>query len=319
MSGETEQGPFEAPESSVDAASTAIAALLQQTPNPGNDEEDGPTPAPVTAQTKPEAKAAQPETKAVEAADETETETTTTEQETTDEPETAERKTAPKAAQEAPEDKAESKPNPDEEFLTQLNTLVPRLRATIEAEFEDVKSMSDLTKIGQEDPARYNRFVILRDQLMSAQAEQGRLAVGSHNRWAQVEAAKLAKAIPDFADPVKGVALRNELRQFALKQGHSEDELQPSMGRRGPSAAQILTLYKAMQYDKYQAAQKAKPAEIAAQIATAKEKAAKAPAVQKPGAQRDDSRADKANEDYKRLQKTGRVEDAAKLFQHILG
>ena len=76
----------------------------------------------------------------------------------------------------------------------------------------------------------------------------------------------------------------------------------------------IMTLHKAMQWEDYQAAQVAKPAEMAAAQAKAKEKAAKAPPVQKPGPPHTNEKSDRAKEKFQTFQKSGHTDDLAKFL-----
>jgi len=103
----------------------------------------------------------------------------------------AERVTAPEAPKTQPEaDKTQ------ENLLAQLNSLVPQLQAAIQGEFGDIQSHADLLKIAQEDPQRYNRFVIYQAQLSNAQAKQNELRTVHAQRWYATEAEKLSKALP---------------------------------------------------------------------------------------------------------------------------
>ena len=219
-----------------------------------------------------------------------------------DKPQAAVRE-ATKPTPEAPKTQPEADKSQDA-LLAQLNQLVPQLQAAIAGEFSDVKTFEDLQRIATEDPGRYNRYVIHQAQLQHAQSEQQKLQMAAHARWYQSEAQKLTQALPDIADPVKGPALRNELRSYALKLGYSEQQIAMA------SSQDVLTLHQAMQYAKWQAAQKAQPAQIAEAQAKAKEKAAKAPPVSKPGVARDEKR-DKAQERLQQLQKSGKHEDLA--------
>jgi hypothetical protein len=217
---------------------------------------------------------------------------------------------APEAKPSVPE-APKTQPEADktqETLLAQLNTLVPQLQAAIAGEFGDIQSHADLLKIAQEDPQRYNRFVIYQAQLSNAQAKQNELRTDFQRRWYASEAEKLSKALPDIVDPKKGPALKAELRTFALAQGYTEQQIQMA------SAHDVLTLHKAMQFDNWQKAQAAEKAKIAAEQQKAKAKAANAPPVSKPGVAQDEKR-DKAQERLQQFQKSGKPEDLAALLQ----
>ena len=117
------------------------------------------------------------------------------------------------------------------------------------------------------------------------------------------EAERLRTAIPEMADEVKGEVVRKEIKDFARSIGFSEQELSQVYDHRA-----VLTLYKAMQYDKLQ---KSKPA-------TAK-RVAEAPKTLRPGsAQQSNPDQDAVKKLKGQLRKTGKQRDAAKLFERFL-
>jgi hypothetical protein len=146
-------------------------------------------------------------------------------------------------------------------------------------------------------------------QLAQVQAERQRIAQQQDQERQeqlghviQAEARKLAEAIPEYADPQKGEVARRELREFGQKLGFSEQELAGIYDSR-----QVLTLWKAMQYDKLQSA---KPGIT--------KKVNEAPKVMKSGV----SQGRDGNDELKKLKakarQTGRVADAAKAFERFL-
>lgn len=147
-------------------------------------------------------------------------------------------------------------------------------------------------------------------QLAQVQAERQRIAAEQERdrneqlgKVIQAEARKLAEAIPEYADPQKGEAMRRELREFGIKAGFSEQELAGVYDSRA-----VLTLWKAMQYDKLQSA---KP--------NITKKVADAPKVIKSGvSQHRDSQSDELRKLKARARQTGRVADAARAFEKFL-
>jgi hypothetical protein len=146
-------------------------------------------------------------------------------------------------------------------------------------------------------------------QLAQVQAERQRIAQQQDQERQeqlghviQAEARKLAEAIPEYADPQKGEVARRELREFGQKLGFTEQELAGIYDSR-----QVLTLWKAMQYDKLQSA---KPGIT--------KKVNEAPKVMKSGV----SQPRDSNDELKKLKakarQTGRVADAAKAFERFL-
>ena len=118
------------------------------------------------------------------------------------------------------------------------------------------------------------------------------------------EAERLKTAIPEIADDVKGEVIRKEIKDFARSIGFSDQELSQVYDSRA-----VLTLYKAMQYDKLM---KSKP--------SATKKVAEAPKTLRPGAgtPKGSPEADAVKRMQKQLKQTGRPRDAAKIFERFL-
>jgi len=146
-------------------------------------------------------------------------------------------------------------------------------------------------------------------QLAQVRAEQARIAEQQQREQqeqlgqvVQAESRKLAEVIPEYADPQKGETLRRELREFGLKAGFSDQELANVYDSRA-----VLTLYKAMQYDKLQSA---KPGIT--------KKVNEAPKVIKSGVSQPRDSSDEMKKLKARAKQTGRVADAAKAFERFL-
>jgi hypothetical protein len=147
-------------------------------------------------------------------------------------------------------------------------------------------------------------------QLAQVQAERQRIAQQQDQERqqqlssvVQAEARKLAEAIPDYADPQKGEAMRRELREFGVRAGFSDQELANVYDSRA-----VLTLWKAMQYDKLQSA---KPGIT--------KKVSEAPKVIKAGvSQPRDSQGDELRKLKARAKQSGRVADAARAFEKFI-
>jgi hypothetical protein len=146
-------------------------------------------------------------------------------------------------------------------------------------------------------------------QLAQVRAEQARIAEQQQREQqeqlgqvVQAESRKLAEVIPEYADPQKGETLRRELREFGVKAGFSEQELANVYDSRA-----VLTLWKAMQYDKLQSA---KPGIT--------KKVNEAPKVIKSGVSQPRDSSDEMKKLKARAKQTGRVADAAKAFERFL-
>ncbi len=147
-------------------------------------------------------------------------------------------------------------------------------------------------------------------QLAQVRAEQQRIAEQQRQEQQeklgtviQAEARKLAEALPEYADPQKGESIRRELREFGIKAGFSEQELANVYDSRA-----VLTLWKAMQYDKLQSS---KP--------NVTKKVSEAPKVIKAGvSQPRDSQSDELRKLKARAKQSGRVADAARAFEKFI-
>jgi hypothetical protein len=146
-------------------------------------------------------------------------------------------------------------------------------------------------------------------QLAQVRAEQARIYDQQQREQqeqlgqvVQAESRKLAEVIPEYADPQKGETLRRELREFGVKAGFSDQELANVYDSRA-----VLTLWKAMQYDKLQSA---KPGIT--------KKVNEAPKVIKSGVSQPRDGNDEMKKLKARAKQTGRVADAAKAFERFL-
>lgn len=147
-----------------------------------------------------------------------------------------------------------------------------------------------------------------KEQLQAVQAERYRIAEQQQAEQQQAlrgylaeQSAKLAQALPEYSDPVKGEALRSELRSFAKDIGFTDQEL--SMVR---DSRQVLALHKAMLYDKLQ---KAKP--------DVNKRVSEAPKTIKSGNGVKPNTSEQVKRQKEQLRNSGKVRDAAKLFENF--
>ena len=117
------------------------------------------------------------------------------------------------------------------------------------------------------------------------------------------ESEKLVSVLPEFADPSKGEVIRKDIRTYGKQMGFSDEELANVFDSRA-----VLTLYKAMQYDKLQSA---KPGIT--------KKVSEAPKAIKPGVSKPrDSNSEEIRKLKSRAKSTGSVRDAANVFERFL-
>jgi len=174
-------------------------------------------------------------------------------------------------------------------------------------------SQEDLAALKENDPIGYAVKVAeqteKREQIEAVRAEQNRLAQQQQAEQSQAmqnfvaqEAQKLTTILPEFSDTTKGEQLRNEIRNYGKSVGFTDNELAHVYDHR-----HVLTLHKAMMYDKLQ---KSKP--------SVKKKVAEAPKMAKAGTKIKTGNRDVQRKQMDRLRKSGRKEDAAALFENFI-
>ena len=173
----------------------------------------------------------------------------------------------------------------------------------------------DLQSLKENDPIGYAVKVAelseKKEQLQAIRAEQARIAQEQQSDYAramsdrvQHEASKLAQVLPEFSDPAKGDNFRKEIRSYGKTLGFTEEELSQVYDSR-----HVLTLHKAMMYDKLQ---KSKPAIT--------KKVNEAPRMLRAGTSGGNKQSDaqKLTQQKNQLRTSGKVRDAAALFEQFL-
>ena len=184
----------------------------------------------------------------------------------------------------------------------------------IESMLNQPQQAEDLDYLKETDPIGYAVKVAemsqKEKQLAQVRAERERIShQQEYDRQQQMrqmvasESEKLVAAIPDFADPSKGENIRKDIRTYGKQLGFSDDELANVFDSRA-----VLTLYKAMQYDKLQSA---KPGIT--------KKVSEAPKAIKPGVSKPrDSNSEEIRKLKSRAKSSGSVRDAANVFERFL-
>jgi signal transduction histidine kinase len=174
---------------------------------------------------------------------------------------------------------------------------------------EDLTALKDNDPVGYaikvaENMEREKQLAAVRAERESVQAKQ--VAENQERLKAHIaqEAERLRSAIPEFSDEVKGEVIRKEIRDYAKSVGWSDQELSQVYDHRA-----VLTLYRAMQFEKLQ---KSKPA-VSKRVAEAPKSLA--PGVGSPRLDKDGEAVKKLT---KQLKQTGRPRDAAALFERFL-
>jgi hypothetical protein len=173
----------------------------------------------------------------------------------------------------------------------------------------------DLNSLKENDPIGYAVKVAelseKKEQLAAIRAEQARIAQEQQTDYARAmservaqEAQKLAQVLPEFSDPAKGENFRKEIRSYGKTLGFTDEELSSVIDSR-----HVVTLHKAMMYDKLQ---KSKPAIT--------KKVNEAPRLMRAGTSGSskESEAQRVNKQRSQLRSSGKVADAAALFEQLL-
>ncbi len=135
-------------------------------------------------------------------------------------------------------------------------------------------------------------------------AQQQQAEMSEHQRrQVAAEAEKVTELIPDYSDAKKGAALRQELRAYAKSIGYSDEEIGAVY-----DARTVKALYDAMQYQKLV---ESKPG--------VSKKVQSAPKMIKSGTSTNKTSTTEAQRrQFNKLKSTGRVRDAANLFEKFL-
>ena len=171
----------------------------------------------------------------------------------------------------------------------------------------------DMDYLKENDPIGYAVKVAEmsqnKEKVQAIQAERYRIAEQQQSeqqqnmqRYLSEQATKLAEVLPEYSDPVKGETLRSDLRKFAKNLGFSDEELSSVRDSR-----HVVALFKAMQYDKLQ---QSKP--------QVNKRVSDAPKTMKSGNSNTAVSADQSKRNMAQLKQTGRVRDAASVFEQFI-
>jgi len=169
----------------------------------------------------------------------------------------------------------------------------------------------DLAELKENDPIQYAIKVAEKTEnnkkLQLLQQEQNNLAQAQQQQVAQHqaklvahEANMLTEKVKEFSDPKKAEQIKNDIRSFGKSVGFSDQELSQVYDHR-----HVITLQKAMEYDKLQ---KANP--------SVNKKLSKAPKMAKKGNKV--AKTDVYTKQKKRLKSSGSIEDATSVFTNFI-
>lgn len=192
-------------------------------------------------------------------------------------------------------------------YQQQIEQFIPQLQAALQGEFADIKTMQDVSRLAEQEPARYVKWQAAQMALNQAHAERQRASHEAQNReqallqeYLDTQQKQLSEKLPDWAHEEKGPKLKAEIRNYLKVEGFGDEEIANAADHR-----LVLIARKAMLYDR---AQKERAA-LAKTVANV-------PKVQKPGTPKNvDPKAENTQAAFQRLQKSGRVDDAIGVFK----
>ena len=196
--------------------------------------------------------------------------------------------------------------------VKQERAYMAQLAQTLESRLREMAPPPvDWERLRATDPiefaAQWAQHQMREQQVGSLRAEQERIAqiqaAEQQQSLAQLlgqESERLAEAVPDWKDPEKAKAERKALREYALSQGFEPADIDGVYDHRVVVLMRKAQLYDQLQARKPQAQKKLQEAPVLKPSAT-------------PGRKTTDVTRAK-----QRLAQTGRVEDAASVFEHFL-
>jgi len=194
-------------------------------------------------------------------------------------------------------------------YVNQLNQILQNSANNLR-EYDKI----DWDTLKNDDPIEYvklredyrdgkEKMQALDQQRQMAMQQQQAEAQKVQQEAIQVERAKMVEALPEWGDPDKQKELATDVKNYALTQGFSEEELNSLIDHRS-----VLVLMKAAKYD-------------ALEKADVKSKKLKnKPKVVRSGKGVSSSRNEKSkrNDQMKRLKQTGHVNDASALLEDFI-
>jgi len=164
---------------------------------------------------------------------------------------------------------------------------------------KEVDPIGYAVKVAERSERDKHLAVVRAEQQRIAQMQQAEQQTALQNHL-KSEAEKLNSAIPELATP-QGDAIRKEIREYAKSQGWTEQELSNVYDHRA-----VLTLYKAMKFEQLQ---KSRP--------DIQKKVSQAPKMLKSGTSSPPTRSAQDKQLAQKLKQTGKVKDAAAIFERF--
>jgi len=196
-----------------------------------------------------------------------------------------------------------------QQYTEYLNQIVERSMGGL-----DKYANLDWDRLKESDPIEYvtkreeyreaqEKIQAMRNEQATAQQKQAAESKQLQAQMVMEEHQKLVSAEPDWGEPEKQKELAGTVRQYALSQGFSEEELNSLVDHRS-----VLVLMKAAKFDAID------KADVKSKKIKNKPKVIRSG----KGTTRSDNSSKKSAAKMKRLQQTGRVEDAAMLMEDFV-
>ena len=175
--------------------------------------------------------------------------------------------------------------------------------ATID--WNTLKNDNPLEYITKRDEYREEQDKVRNAQYQQQQAHQTHQQESErqHHHVLQKEHGKLVEALPEWRESDTRQKLSGEIKKYAISQGYTEEEIGSLIDHRS-----LITIYKAMKYDK------------ASSPSVVSKKVKNKPRVIRAGSPRNKSDSDRGKRkvQMKRLQGSGRVDDASALLEDFI-
>jgi hypothetical protein len=172
-------------------------------------------------------------------------------------------------------------------------------------DWEALKNDNPLEYITKRDEYRDAQDRVRQAQFQQQQAYQAHQEESAinHRRAVQSEYEKLVSILPEWNEPDTRQELSSDIKKYAFSQGYTQEEIASLIDHRS-----LMTLYKAMKFDR------------ASEPNVVKKKVKNKPSVINTGSPRSKSSmsSGKRKAQMKRLQQSGRVDDATRLLEDFV-
>tara|TARA_R110000803_G_scaffold5203_3_gene17256 strand:+ start:376 stop:1401 length:1026 start_codon:yes stop_codon:yes gene_type:complete len=214
---------------------------------------------------------------------------------------------------------AEQRKKADDELATtqqerqRYSQALEQLGDSTDYEISQFKNV-DWTKLKDDDPMAYmqqkDALRDLQDSKRTLADEKVKIAAqnqkdyeANFNKTRQDQLQILTEKLPEWVDPVKGTKLKADVKNYAIGEGFSEQEIDMLMDARS-----IKVLNDARKYNEL----------LRSKISNKKQKIV--PKMQKPGSpqSKEDNRSDKMKAQRARLKKSGHLSDASSVIESLM-